>query len=46
LSYTFVFRKLCYIIICGLKTIGHGNTDNNLESLCIWSIILKGFNKI
>jgi hypothetical protein len=27
--------------VSGLKIIGHGNTDNNLESHCTWSYILK-----
>jgi hypothetical protein len=32
LSFTFIFRKKFYSIISGLKIIGHGNPDNNLES--------------
>jgi hypothetical protein len=35
LSYTFIFRKQFYFVISGLKIIGHGNPDNNLESPCI-----------
>jgi hypothetical protein len=32
LSYTFIFHKHSYFISSGLKIIGHGNTDSNLES--------------
>jgi len=35
LSYTFIFRKQFYFVVSGLKIIGHGNPDNNLESSCI-----------
>jgi hypothetical protein len=35
LSYTFIFREKFYFILFDLKIIGHGNTDNILESLCI-----------
>jgi hypothetical protein len=31
----FIFHKQFYFVIFGLKTIGHGKPDNNLESLCI-----------
>jgi hypothetical protein len=48
LSYTFIFRKQFYFVVPGLKFIGHGNPDNNLESPCIMvrfkfltSVILK-----
>jgi hypothetical protein len=34
-SYTFIFRKQFYFVISGLKIIGHGNPDSNLESPCI-----------
>jgi hypothetical protein len=36
----FNVRKF-YFVVCGLKTIGHGNPDNNLESLCSDDYILK-----
>jgi hypothetical protein len=32
LSYTFIYRKQFYFVVSGLKIIGHGNPDNNLES--------------
>jgi hypothetical protein len=32
LSCDFIFRKQLFIVISGLKIIGHGNRDNNLES--------------
>jgi hypothetical protein len=35
-SYTFIFRKQFYFIVSGLNNLGHGNTDNNLESLSIF----------
>jgi hypothetical protein len=38
LSYTFIFRKQFYFLISGLKIIGHGNPDNNLESPCIYGL--------
>jgi hypothetical protein len=38
MSYTFIFRKQFYFVISGLKIIGHGNHDNNLESHCIFII--------
>jgi len=28
-------RKQFYFVVFGLKIIGHGNPDNNFESLCI-----------
>jgi hypothetical protein len=34
LSYTVIFREEFYFIIYNLKIMGHGNSDNNLESLC------------
>jgi hypothetical protein len=34
LSYTFIFHKQFYFVVSGLKIIGHGNPDNNLESPC------------
>jgi hypothetical protein len=34
LSYTFFFRKQFYFVVSGLKIVGHGNPDNNLESSC------------
>jgi hypothetical protein len=40
LSYTFIFHKQFYFVVFGLKIVGHGNPDNNLESLCI-SITLE-----
>jgi hypothetical protein len=35
MSYTFIFRKQFHSLVSDLKIIGHGNPDNNLESLCI-----------
>jgi hypothetical protein len=35
LSYTFIFRKQFYFVVTSLKIIGHGNPDNDSESLCI-----------
>jgi hypothetical protein len=35
LSYAFIFRQEFYSIASGLKITDHGNSDNNLESLCI-----------
>jgi hypothetical protein len=32
----FVFHKQFYFIVSGLKIIGWGNPDNNLDSLCIF----------
>jgi hypothetical protein len=32
LSYIFIFRKRFYFVFSGLKLIGQGNPDNNLES--------------
>jgi hypothetical protein len=37
MNYTFIFRQQVYFILSDLKFIGHGNPDNNLESLCITS---------
>jgi hypothetical protein len=37
MSYTFIFHEQLYFIICGLKTIGHRNPDNNLESHYMYS---------
>jgi hypothetical protein len=37
LSYTFIFRKQFYFVVSGLKIIGHGNPDNNLESPCSYT---------
>jgi hypothetical protein len=34
MSYTFIFRKQFDFVFSGLKIIGHGNPDNNLESHC------------
>jgi hypothetical protein len=34
-TYTFIFLKQFYFILSGVKIMGHGNPDNNLESLCI-----------
>jgi hypothetical protein len=39
LSYTFIFRKQFYFVVSGLKIIGHGNPDNNLESPCILQML-------
>jgi hypothetical protein len=33
-----IFHKQFYFVTCGLKIIGHGNPDNNLESLCIYLV--------
>jgi hypothetical protein len=33
-QFAFIFRKQLYFVPSGLKIIGHGNPDNNLESLC------------
>jgi len=41
LSYIFIFRKQFYFGISGLKIIGHGNPDNNLESICMSTVGLK-----
>jgi hypothetical protein len=30
-----MFRKQFYFVVSGLKIIGHGNPNNNLETLCI-----------
>jgi hypothetical protein len=35
ISYTFIFRKQFYFVVSGLKIIGQGNPDNNLESHCM-----------
>jgi hypothetical protein len=35
LSYTFIFHKQFCFVVSGLKIIGHGNPDHNLESPCI-----------
>jgi hypothetical protein len=37
LSYILIIRKQFYLIVSGLKIIGHGNPDNNLESPCIYT---------
>jgi hypothetical protein len=34
-SYIFIFRKQFYVILSYMTIIGHENSDNNLESLCI-----------
>jgi hypothetical protein len=34
-NYTFIFLKQFYFVVCGLKFIGYGNLDNNLDSFCI-----------
>jgi len=39
-SYTFIFRKQFYSVVSGLKIIGHGNPDNNLESPCILIVLI------
>jgi hypothetical protein len=39
LSYTFIFHKQFYFVVSGLKIIGHGNPDNNLESPCILYVL-------
>jgi hypothetical protein len=39
---TFIFLKHFYFVISGLKIIGHGNPDNNLESLCDKALSLYG----
>jgi hypothetical protein len=39
LSYAFIFRQQFYFILPGLKIIGHGNPNNNLESPCIILIV-------
>jgi hypothetical protein len=38
LGYVFIFRQQFYLIVSGLKIMGHGNPDNNLESLCILGV--------
>jgi hypothetical protein len=35
LSYIFIFRKQFCFVVSGLKIMGHGNPDNNLELPCI-----------
>jgi hypothetical protein len=35
-----ILRKQFYSGIPDMKIIGHGNTDNNLESSCIWQKIM------
>jgi hypothetical protein len=35
MSFYFIFRKQFYFVVSGLKIIGYGNPDNNLESPCI-----------
>jgi hypothetical protein len=35
MSYTFIFHQQYYFVISGLKIIGHGNPDNNIESFWI-----------
>jgi hypothetical protein len=34
----FIFRKQFYFVVSGLKIIGHGNPDNNLETPCIITV--------
>jgi hypothetical protein len=34
-STPFIFRKQFSFVLSGLKIIGHGESDNNLESNCI-----------
>jgi hypothetical protein len=41
LSYVFIFCKPFYSVSSGLKIIGHGNPENNLESHCIIYYIKK-----
>jgi hypothetical protein len=36
LNCIFIFRKQFYFIIYGLRIIGHGNPDNNLELICMF----------
>jgi hypothetical protein len=38
-SYTFIFRKQFYFVPSGLKIVRHGNTNNNLESPCVFFLI-------
>jgi hypothetical protein len=37
LSSDFIFLNRFYFIVSGLKILGHGNPDNNLESYCVLS---------
>jgi hypothetical protein len=38
--YIFILCKQFYSVISILKTIGHGNPDNNLESCCIFNDVI------
>jgi hypothetical protein len=42
LSYIFIFRKQFYTIAFGLKIIGHGNPDSNLELPCTSAVRRNG----
>jgi hypothetical protein len=35
LSYISIFRKQFYFVASGLKMMGLGNSDNNLETFCL-----------
>jgi hypothetical protein len=39
-SYSFIFSKQFYFVFSGLKIIGDGNPDNNLESHCASSLLM------
>jgi hypothetical protein len=39
-AFMFIFHKQFYFVVSGLKIICHGNPDNNLESLCIITVLL------
>jgi hypothetical protein len=38
----FIFRKQFYFVVSGLKIIGHGNPDNNLETSYIITVTTTG----
>jgi hypothetical protein len=40
----FIFRKQFYFVVSGLKMIGHGIADNNLETAYIITITITGIN--
>jgi hypothetical protein len=45
LSYTFIFYKLFYFVFM-LNIIGHGNPDNNLESLCYHFSLYRSYGSV
>jgi hypothetical protein len=40
-TYVFIFHKQFYFVVSGLKIIGHGNPDKNLESLCTTKTVMQ-----